>query len=758
MKKLLTSCLLLLGYFAVFSQSNTNSDCTNAIEVIQSDPRIGYTAPNNFLNKYAWYYFEAKTDKAILFKRGDDYSQLFKSCDEAAECSVFRSTSTTDSLKNITIYTGLTIGTKYYFALYAPDYFRPSFAISPFKEADNFTCINATEVNQSTDRTVTHVNFANILPDIHTSYKTAWYKFKPTTKNVKINAQAVDLKLFTSCNNDSAQIKGQFMHIYDDSLSSHYSFFNLDTTTEYSIALKEFNNSNIYKFAISDLAVPANIDSAHAQVIQEDIYITEDIRGAYNSNTNSNEVWFKFVPAQASVSIIAKVGEIKNIFLYNKKTGEKLLGTHNYFTAPLNGQSKITFNLSDGQEFYIQVQGYNVINFVIHSNLAPQHDECNHAIPVSDHLTYTGNTYGATQSVGNNLSDVWYEYKAAYSNIKISYDACSIILFDSCGGKLITAQEGRFGSYYRNLVVGKNYKLLVQQPLVVWDAIQFTFNITPYDLALNDNCETARTITVSDAIIYKDSCDFALSSLSYNMPEVWYEFEAITASIKITTTAYNILLFDSCGAISRNSSFQNGIAYYDNLTIGKKYKLAVINRHGFTFTIAPYTLPTNNECIEDYFSNSSQFPKGRKNIPENNCSTGIDNNKTVELFLKICKDALQIPQYIGRLLTIQSSNKKLVITAELLDSTGVDTYKHIACYNLTNGNPGSYSTLIRRNDLFNHKVIRLEISDTSSIQSNFEFRISLMPIHVVAVDDSILSENESYAYPNPFTDSFEIII
>lgn len=629
-----------------------------------------------------------------------------------------------------------------------------------------------------------------------------WYEFEAKTANVQIECSSYTYPLlYTDCNSLPISRLGNSIQS-KDTLYSKYYFKNLIIGKKY--LLKIYCDAQ-FKFAISEFIPVANDECVDASLLEQTINVKSTVQDISKSTISANsyyqDVWYRFVAKTNHVMISTNVYNTY-LKLYNScdSLSKQLDYTLSYISNDSLG-SKYKFNdLKIGNEYIFKVESeysYNPLKISVVGFQPEMNDECVGAKPIKvDTISKSYSRSLLYVTGNNNYPDLWYELELTAPVLIVD---ANVQLFEKCGGSQILPKlDGKFDS----LDVTKKYLMKV---IFGNNADSLQFNILNRNYLKNENCIGAETIMPSDTFVahYAD-LSFALPSnvpypggdyysLDNNAPDLWYKFTATSKSMTVRAFrdapffdmygghGLELALYDECNgnliAVSSsnygNNNSQTQIVS-NNLEIGKQYyyrliksKLLILVRMGQSAAMLKDTVVhgvISNDvvvndslenafslCQNEYFSaNTADYKTGREvGIVGSNCTTGIVDAKTKEMFFAFCTDN------IGEV-SIKSNNENLIVKAEILEKLIDNSFRQIGCSNLYySSSENSYSFFFNKDYIPHNVFIRVEMSDTSKVLSDYDFGFVVKPIVYGAVDDKQLNSTFD-VYPNPATDQITV--
>ena len=398
-------------------------------------------------------------------------------------------TCSTNGIDNVS---GLVIGNTYYVNVYTPSNTvgqSATFNICITSPPVNDDCVNATNIIVNSDQNCLPANNANgntfgatqsnpvLIPALTgascgPTSKDIWYKFTATSAS---HAISLNNLVFTPNNITSLKLNFSVFSGDCNNLSKLYcsaangiNALNLVVGATYYIRVYTTNNITAQSatFEICITSPPVNDNCINASTVTVNTgqecnilnnvsgntlgatastpALNPPITGANCGNATSNDVWYKFVATNSSVSINL------NDVVITPFPATTVNLNYGVFSGDCNNLVKLYCGLTTnsnatglivGNTYYIRIylpaniDGQSA-TFNLCISLPPPNDDCLNAIDVPVNLTYdctqtvTGNTLGATASLpavtgvgcGTTDDDMWYKFVATSPILFLNLD------------------------------------------------------------------------------------------------------------------------------------------------------------------------------------------------------------------------------------------------------------------------------------------------------------------------------------------------
>lgn len=587
-------------------------------------------------------------------------------------------TCSTNGIDNVS---GLVIGNTYYVNVYTPANTvgqSATFNICITSPPANDDCINATNIVVNSDQTCLPANNAVgntfgatqsnpvLVPALAgancgPTSKDVWYKFTATSTSHAISLNNV---VFTP--NNIATLKLNFSVFSGDcnnltklycSAANGINALNLTVGATYYIRVYTTNNTTAQSatFEICITSPPVNDNCINASTVTVNTGQVCDILNNVAGNTlgatasspalnpavtgagcgtaASNDVWYKFVATNSSVSInlndvvVTPTPATAVSLNYAVFSGDCTALTKLYCATTENSNAS---GLIVGNTYYIRIylpaniDGQSA-TFNLCISLPPPNDDCLNAINVPVNLTYdctqtvTGNTLGATASLptvtgagcGTTDDDMWYKFVATspilFLNLDIITSTNNLVTLNHSvfSGDCTTGLTKLYcsttpNSVASNLIVGNTYYVRVYTALATTgsSAIFKLCIKTPPPPGPNNECANALPIVVNTTALCNTFtagniigatgstfADPAPACTGNANDDVWFSFVAANTfhfvsltDVEGSTLDLNFAVYSgTCGALVKEYCSAAGslTSTYPNFVVGQTYYVRV---------------------------------------------------------------------------------------------------------------------------------------------------------------------------------------
>ncbi|WP_452226631.1 T9SS type A sorting domain-containing protein [Lacinutrix cladophorae] len=633
---------ILITQFAVSQPAN--DDCANAefINVTTDFTAVNFEISTAVINNEVgcdgdtaadfadiWYDFNMPINGNIFIDGTSSWNRfaLYDTCGGTQiQCG------TADEL-----YSGLTAGTNYKLRVYrtaalATNTSYLNFSIKAYPEVANDDCASAQTLTVTTEETIVNfeiggatVNNEEGCTGTTSDYIDIWYDFNmPVNGNLFIAGTTSwnSFALYDTCGGTQIQCG-----------SSDELYSGLTAGTNYKLRLFRtvaLADNTYLNFSIKAYPEVANDDCASAEnitVTTEETIVDFEIGGATINNeegcagtTNDYvDLWYDFnMPVNGNV-FIAGTSTWNNFALYDTCGGTQIqCGSSDELYSGLTAGTNYKLRLFRT----VALADNTYLNFSIKAYPEATNDDCASAENITittEETTVDFEIGGATINneegcIGttSDYVDIWYDFNMPFNgNVFVAGASTwnNFALYDACGGTQI--QCGSSDELYSSLTAGANYKLRLYRTVALADNTYLSFSIKAYPEALNDDCASAQTLTVTTE---ETTVDFEIAGATINNEEgctgttndyvdIWYDFTMpVNGNLYIEGAINwnNFALYDACGGTQIHCGSTNELI--GNLSSGTNYKLRVFRtianaeNNYLAFTIQAYENVTNDDC------------------------------------------------------------------------------------------------------------------------------------------------------------------
>ena len=548
-----------------------------------------------------------------------------------------------------------------------------------------------------------------------------------------------------------------------------------------------FNSST--SFAIRAVALATNntcTSSQNISISQTETSVDFDLASStQNSNLPCNssstdiyDLWYDFTMPIAGNVFINSTGAINRFTVYDACNGNEVACFTN---------DKLIAGLTVGTNYKIRLYrrtqsavNFSSLNFTIKVFPQATNDTCTTATATTVTQTASPITFDVL-GANNNLElgcatnqeqifDVWYTFTMPVSgNIEISNGKFGnfVAIYDTCNGnKLGCIQKNGVIS---GLISGQNYKLRAFRTAnSVTSPNPQTFSIKAIAVALNDTCNTAQNIVVSETELF---VPFEIVNAQINNEvgcsgtttqdygDIWYDFTMpFNGNVYVNggIPENRFALYNTCNGTEINCFQTSG--FFNNLISGTTYKLRVfrtsadLNANTTNFNITAFQTVSNDDCTHaetitvDDTQKTINFELGGAEVVN---ETGCDSTQ---------KDYVDV-WYNFTLATNGNVHIKVTDVAAARKNTVSSSDTNFALFDACNGSPiacfnrtGIFTNLVAGTN-YKLRVFRLQSNNQNS-EKSFDI---VLETTTLAIEDLAIA-NGIQLYPNPIDNTLNLTV
>ncbi len=566
----------------------SHDECTNALEVYAGIPYYGSTngatgemTSSCYDTDYrdVWHVFTPERSGLLSFSLLDSCLNttlaIYDGCDGAELACNDNANNSPQSEITMQVQAGAT----YYIRVAAIQNMTGDYVLSiePAIPPENDECINAVEVQKGMYKGSTHQATGTITSSCGLSDdRDTWHIFTP------IQSELITFSLWGSSFGTTLAVydrcDGTELSCNYEADGTYHSIITMpvDAGTSYLLRVAGHNHrTGDYILTIS--SADSADECADAIEVFADIPYhgnTFSATGISNSNCSDSDildVWHIYTPKQSGQTTFSLMGSSfdTTLAIYDQCGGTELACNDD-----TNGtrQSEINMNVDANTPYLLRIAGYGYKKgyylLTIDQNMAPENDDCNNAITITDGVTWYGNTEGATGEdtsgcSGSDTLDVWHIFTPTQSGpVTISLAGSSfdttLAIYDQCGGTEIICNDDAAGTRQSQIIIPMDAGTPYLIRVAGYDnqTGKYVLTVNSNNPPQNDECSNA--IEITEDIPWFGSTEDATGDGSSNCSgsndrDVWHVFTPIRTGLYIfrlyAAFDSSIAVFDTCHGI-----------------------------------------------------------------------------------------------------------------------------------------------------------------------------------------------------------------